>query len=206
MNGEVVDRVFLRRSHPGVGLVRYAEIAKPRFRSMPTVRVGPDACSRTSWRRSAAGPAGRRTLLARRSLPIIRRCAISRRPLGQFDVVFCRNVLIYFDQPTKAKVLDAIAQQMPADGIFYWGITSGHWDVSTRCPLYPLTSQYPDRSSWSLACLAPPCLVTMSALPPKADTGTQPRKCPRVSSTVRFLLVIRTIRQGTGTNTWANPA
>src|SRR5215468_8847790 len=93
---------------------------------------------RTSWRLSAAGPAGRRTLVARRSLPIIRRCAISWRPLGQFDVVFCRNVLIYFDQPTKAKLLDAIAQQMPADGILYLGaaetvlgITSGHWGVST---------------------------------------------------------------------------
>ncbi len=43
------------------------------------------------------------------------------RGLGQFDVVFCRNVLIYFDQPTKARVLEAIARQMPADGLLYLG-------------------------------------------------------------------------------------
>jgi chemotaxis protein methyltransferase CheR len=43
------------------------------------------------------------------------------RPLGKFDVVFCRNVLIYFDQPTKARVLEAIASLMPPDGILYLG-------------------------------------------------------------------------------------
>ncbi len=43
------------------------------------------------------------------------------RSLGRFDIVFCRNVLIYFDQPTKARVLGAIAGIMPADGILYLG-------------------------------------------------------------------------------------
>ena len=41
--------------------------------------------------------------------------------LGTFDVVFCRNVLIYFDQQTKGEVLSRISQIMPADGFLYLG-------------------------------------------------------------------------------------
>lgn len=43
------------------------------------------------------------------------------RPLGRFDVVLCRNVLIYFDVATRARVLDAIVRQMTPDGLLYLG-------------------------------------------------------------------------------------
>jgi chemotaxis protein methyltransferase CheR len=41
--------------------------------------------------------------------------------LGVFDIVFCRNVLIYFDQENKVAVLDRIARQMPDDGFLVLG-------------------------------------------------------------------------------------
>jgi chemotaxis protein methyltransferase CheR len=42
-------------------------------------------------------------------------------PLGMFDIVFCRNVLIYFDKPTKVAVLERLARQMPEDGYLTLG-------------------------------------------------------------------------------------
>ena len=41
--------------------------------------------------------------------------------LGRFDLVFCRNVLIYFDQATKTAVLDRIADITERDGFLVLG-------------------------------------------------------------------------------------
>ncbi|MEJ2379427.1 MAG: protein-glutamate O-methyltransferase CheR [Pseudolabrys sp.] len=66
-------------------------------------------------------------------------------PLGMFDVVFCRNVLIYFDQPTKTGVLNRIARQMPHDGYLLLGaaetvvgLTDAFKPVADKRGLYAL--------------------------------------------------------------------
>ncbi len=43
------------------------------------------------------------------------------RGLGRFDVVFCRNVLIYFDAPTKSRVLAMLSDMLAPDGVVYLG-------------------------------------------------------------------------------------
>ncbi|WP_305986913.1 protein-glutamate O-methyltransferase CheR [Roseibium sp. MMSF_3544] len=41
--------------------------------------------------------------------------------LGEFDIVFCRNVLIYFDQTTKSEILGRLAKTLPDDGYLVLG-------------------------------------------------------------------------------------
>jgi len=67
--------------------------------------------------------------------------------LGTFDVIFCRNVLIYFDQDTKAVIFERMAKLLEADGTLLLGaaesvvgITDAFRPLSDRRGLYQLNS------------------------------------------------------------------
>lgn len=57
-------------------------------------------------------------------------------PLGPFDVIFLRNVLIYFDAATKAAVVDRVLSRLKPGGLFFIGTAEGR--VACQTPLKTL--------------------------------------------------------------------
>ncbi len=48
---------------------------------------------------------------------------IADRPPDVFDVIFCRNVMIYFDTPTRQKVVDRLLPALKPGGYFFVGLS-----------------------------------------------------------------------------------
>lgn len=66
---------------------------------------------------------------------------------GTFDIIFCRNVLIYFDPQTKSDVLDRLARVLAPDGFMMLGaaetivgLTEAFQPVSNKRGLYAPTA------------------------------------------------------------------
>lgn len=61
----------------------------------------------------------------------------SFRSLGQFDVILCRNVLIYFDTMTKKDVLDRLAASLTPGGYLFLGATETAFGLTERVVRIP---------------------------------------------------------------------
>jgi chemotaxis protein methyltransferase CheR len=57
--------------------------------------------------------------------------------LGTFDVIFCRNVLIYFDQDTKAGIFDRLGKVLEPDGVLALGAAESVVGISDAFKPYP---------------------------------------------------------------------
>lgn len=100
--------------------------------------------------------------------------------LGQFDIIFCRNVLIYFDNPTKVDILQRMAKMMPADGYLVLGAAEtvvGLTDVFK--PMTDRRGLYQPSAATAAASAAPPRLAVVGGGSPRVAApsrfGTVPR-------------------------------
>jgi chemotaxis protein methyltransferase CheR len=57
--------------------------------------------------------------------------------LGVFDLIFCRNVLIYFDQETKIDILDRLAEVIADDGFLVLGAAETVVGLTDRFKVCP---------------------------------------------------------------------
>jgi len=57
--------------------------------------------------------------------------------LGSFDIIFCRNVLIYFDQDTKANIFERLSKVVEGDGFMVLGAAESVVGISDAFKPFP---------------------------------------------------------------------
>jgi len=78
--------------------------------------------------------------------------------LGRFDVMFCRNVLIYFDQQTKVAVLERLAQAVESDGYLVLGAAETVIGLTDAfVPVPDKRALYAPKAAHAAAIAAPRC-------------------------------------------------
>lgn len=95
-------------------------------------------------------------------------------PLSQrFDAIFCRNVMIYFDKPTQARLLEKFVQALQPDGLFFAGHAESF--AHARAVVEPL-----GRTVYRAA--APPRDAEPHALPSSRGAATPAKTSHRFST------------------------
>jgi len=57
--------------------------------------------------------------------------------LGVFDIIFCRNVLIYFDQNTKVNIFERLSRMLEPDGVLALGAAESVVGITNTFKPYP---------------------------------------------------------------------
>ncbi len=91
--------------------------------------------------------------------------------LGTFDIIFCRNVLIYFDPPTKTDMLARMAQRLRPDGYLVLGAAETVIGISEE--FKPVTDA---RGLYAMQVAA-----AAAAAPVRATPSASARPAPSVS-------------------------
>lgn len=91
-----------------------------------------------------------------------------------FDIIFCRNVLIYFDEPTKKKIIQNMMKKLSPDGFLFLGASE---TILGLCSEFKIHHSYP--GLYTLKDLPP---LTSAAAPAPATRTPAPTANPALAA------------------------
>ena len=86
--------------------------------------------------------------------------------LGKFDIVFCRNVLIYFDVATKIKILNQILTVMNPGGYLFLGGAETTLNLQGSFERVPIGTTVAYRKSVTFRSFHAGCLIRLKNISP----------------------------------------